>query len=606
MRNVTMFFVFIGVHFCVLLSSQSDTIRNGIIDTILCSTSNTEFFFMTPYDTAQYSQTWYYDGVDTSLASSINIAEVDSVILINTPDGIFDDVIIDSFHFILRTFPEPNLFIPEPECYNEDSIVIKDNTVYDSSYVIASYMIDSEVKDISQDSTISYLLRNGDSAFLIANYEVVGCDTLIEEGPLEISNIFLPTAEFDYTKTCENENLILNNLSNSSDTVSSLIYSFEIEGGQKYDNLTPSFTFPDTLPHENYSIDCIVENDGCRDTFNLDVAIDSVTYVSFKGLESSYCAMQDFSLLIAMSSSGNISGGTYSGEFIDSIGIGQAIFQPISDTSQVKVYYMYTNDSTCTDIDSQTVDVIYPKPNLILNGLESEYCELDDPALLNIHQMIEDDSSFYEIFKDGEIDIWDAENSTQYEFNPMFPGEYEIVNMYSDINGCRDTISETTTVHPLPIVSLDPIRIIEPGEEIEIELLNGAEQGISYTWSNQSENESIIVSQPGVYVLYGMNDDTGCEARDTTIIEYDPDIEIELIDLQISPNPTSGVVEIQLSQEVQNIRLVNVFGNEISIGGISNFNTDINGMLSLDLSNRVEGYYYILIPGIGNFLLLRM
>lgn len=55
----------------------------------------------------------------------------------------------------------------------------------------------------------------------------------------------------------------------------------------------------------------VTNSNGCSDTSSYTVIIDSVTYISFSGLELDYCENQDSSILM-----GSQTGGLFSGLFI--------------------------------------------------------------------------------------------------------------------------------------------------------------------------------------------------------------------------------------------------------------------------------------------------
>ena len=161
-------------------------------------------------------------------------------------------------------------------------------------------------------------------------------------------------------------------------------------------------------------------------------------------------------------------------------------------------------------------------------------------------------------------------------------------------------------MHPLPVVGLDSLEVIIPGETIVIGNTASSGPDVSFLWSNGSSSPSIEVNNPGIYIIEGINTISGCSAKDTIKVEYDSTIESELVEIQISPNPTMDNVTVKTSQQINSIRVVNVFGEEISFNGSILQNTNQNGELILDFNNKVNGYYYILIPDIGNFLLVKI
>jgi len=152
-----------------------------------------------------------------------------------------------------------------------------------------------------------------------------------------------------------------------------------------------------------------------------------------------------------------------------------------------------------------------------------------------------------------------------------------------------------------------PLDTIEVGEEIEIGKIGQDENNVTYDWSNGDQSSSTYVSQPGIYFITATNTVTECTTMDSLILQYDENHNtVDLESISIFPNPTSDMVRIKLSSPSQNISIVNTSGEPISIGGATTFGTDPSGLLELNVSILNTGYYYINIPDIGVFLLIKL
>jgi len=582
--------------FLISIVKGQDTIFNRI-DTIICTPSENEIFIGTPYDTSVYSSQWVtLDLIDTlSVMDSLKIDNIDSLILISTPEDSLQGIIIDTLFFNLRIFPKIDFAIPSVECYSGDTLILKDNTSYDLDYTDVSYQDSQGVQIIAIDSIIRSYVGNGDTVFITANYGISECLVNLDTTVFMTTKL-QPSASFDFEKTCENEFLKILNL--SQNTFPSASYNFTVNNSSYSFSQDTQFTLIDTLENGSYIISVIVDNlNGCSDSLSSLITIDEVTYVFFDGLVSEYCALQDSSELI-----GSINGGSFQGQFVEDLGNGLGIFAPSADSINIQVSYSYTNNFQCTDVHSEMVDIVYPKPDLQLSNLLSEYCAQDPAADIAINQS--NGVSSFELLLDDLI--FDEVNEFSYTFNPEIPGDYQITNFYEDFNGCRDTLISNTIVHPLPIVGLDSLEVIVPGESIIIGNTASSGPGVNFLWSNGSESSFIEVNQPGIYIIVGINSITGCKANDTIKIEYDFTIESELLEIQIFPNPTMDIVSLHSSQQLNGIRVLNVLNEEVSFNGSNNLNTNLNGELTLDFSNKLSGYYYILIPEIGNFLLVKI
>ncbi|GLR15890.1 T9SS type A sorting domain-containing protein [Portibacter lacus] len=500
----------------------------------------------------------------------------------------------------LRTIFSPiSSFNPSLVCFGDSTIIIN-NSEFDPSN--SSFFLEIEgltTFNEAKDSYAIYLPENGDQRNVFIEISQGLCATI---DTIQVKNKLKPDANFVTSdRTCENEFLsIENNSKNTSDNVN---FRFLINSKFYTFDKSSNFFLSDTLANNYYTALGIADNmNGCSDSLEWQLEIDSVTYVSFSNLEKEYCEDQDVSELIA-----NYSGGHYQGMFIADNGDGTALFTPTNKASSVPISYTLMNVLGCSDTETQIVDFVHSKPKLHLENFVAEYCEKDPPTDLMLSdtsqtQTIEENSTF-EIAKDGLF--FHEENTLNYTFNPEMPGIYKILNTYTNINGCYSSITNVSTVYPLPKVTLDSFIVLTPGTSIEIGNLDGSEAGVKYTWSDGSDLHKLEIDRPGIYYLTGENTDTGCLASDTSKIEIDGMIETELIGIQISPNPTMDLVNIKLPLSVKNIMVLDVYGHMISLNGSNTFSTDSTGNLTLDLSNNNIGYYYIIIPSIGNFLLVK-
>ena len=581
---------------CVL---AQDTMFNRI-DTIICSIGP-EVHLYTPYDTTLYQSTWMQnDDQDLITTDSVAVVDNDSVIMITSFQDvtISDSIFIDTILIDLRIRPSVDISTPEPRCFDGSVIEVLDMSEYFETGVSQSYLDADGVELLVNDNMLSFLIGNGDSTTFRLVYDDALCPDHTIDSVFEVTTLLQPTAMFDFDKTCENDFLTIQNLSSNVETISMSII-IDPDNNTLVTTNAETFSLFDTLPHGVNQLTTVIDNqNGCVDTTSYDVQIDSVTYVSFDNLENEYCAEQDISTLVA-----SITGGQFSGNGVTDLNDGTAVYVPIEPGSDVPISYTYVNDLECIHTDEQFVNNVYDPPNIILSNLMTEYCEKDPDVLLSINQL-NNLSSLYEIFLDGQV--FDASSGVEYNLSLSSPGSYLIENTYEDMNGCRDTLISTTIIHPLPTVDLDSVRIIVPGDVILVGNNGTFDPSVNYLWSNGSTDDEIEISQPGFYTISAVNVDTGCSISDTTRVEYNPAIEIQLLEISISPNPTSDFIDIQLSQSVSGIRLVDVVGNQVSVNGMNSFSTDVNGALNLNLQDKSDGYYYLLIPNIGNFLIVKI
>lgn len=446
----------------------------------------------------------------------------------------------------------------------------------------------------SKENFKCFIGSNGSKRKLYASINQQGCITM---DTLEINNLLKPVGNFSFNKTCENEKLVINNLSTATTTNFSI--DANIANKRFTYGSTKLMTLTDTIPDGTYPVNLIIiNNNGCVDTTKYSVKIDSVTYVNFSGLELYYCEKQEISTL-----TGTQPGGVFSGTFVQNTTPGKAFFKPEFDTMNLIITYTFTNSMGCTDTEVKSVLEVYSKPNLILTGLKGAYCEKDDPATLSINQNIAANSK-YTVFLNG--DKFKDEIGLQYLFNPNLPGIYRIVNFYTDRNGCFNEIENSTVVNPLPKVNLDSLLILTPGNRITVgnKLHNNPE--VSYTWSNGDMRSFTQIDQPGLYILNAINNFTSCKKSDTIDVRYDKNIKEELLNVKIYPNPTTSKINIELGTSKSDIKIFKLSGSQVTVNGKASLSTDIFGKLVIDADNFEPGYYIIKIPDVGDFFIVKL
>ena len=93
----------------------------------------------------------------------------------------------------------------------------------------------------------------------------------------------------------------------------------------------------------------------------------------------------------------------------------------------------------------------------------------------------------------------------------------EITLNVVDSNGCKGADTINVTVHPLPIVQLGNDTTLCAGQSIE---LNASNQGGRFTWSSGSTQQSIIVTDEGLYWVQ-VTDGNNCIAQDSIVVSKD-------------------------------------------------------------------------------------
>lgn len=158
----------------------------------------------------------------------------------------------------------------------------------------------------------------------------------------------------------------------------------------------------------------------------------------------------------------------------------------------------------------------------------------------------------------------------------------------SHSGSCDEVITTNLTVTPLPTAPT----ITQSGDTISVPDAND-----SYIWSldgtpiDSTSGSTLVVTQNGSYTVEVSNN--GCSATSQALIVTGVGIaEFNLADLlSIYPNPTSGLLYIELKQQqMLHVELVNTIGQVVWTGQTGNGKTT-----TIDMTQYPEGMFFIRI-----------
>ncbi len=175
-----------------------------------------------------------------------------------------------------------------------------------------------------------------------------------------------------------------------------------------------------------------------------------------------------------------------------------ATTQTINVTTAGTYYVGVANAAGCTNTDTLVVQNVYslPIPNL---GPDQNFCNgnvtILNPGAFNSYQ-------------------W-QDNSGLSTFTVTNSGIYFVE--VTDINTCQNSDTIVVTVYPLPTFSLGLDLKICPGDNIEVFPV-GPLQPVTYMWSDNSTNPSLMIYDIGTYYLT-VTDNNLCIYSDTLDVE---------------------------------------------------------------------------------------
>ena len=183
---------------------------------------------------------------------------------------------------------------------------------------------------------------------------------------------------------------------------------------------------------------------------------------------------------------------------------------------------------------------------------------------------------------------WDNSVTDGTAISPNENGTYSVTG--TDANGCTNSDDVSIVVNSLPTVDLGA-DITACDYEAPITLNAGSQT--SYVWNGGETTATLNVTISGTYSVTVSNV-SGCTSTDEVIVTFQDcaGIEETQIFANIYPNPTSGLVNVELSLILSNakIQLVDLQGKILFT------NTEFNGQnLLLDLNSLSAGIYLLQI-----------
>lgn len=116
----------------------------------------------------------------------------------------------------------------------------------------------------------------------------------------------------------------------------------------------------------------------------------------------------------------------------------------------------------------------------------------------------------------------------------------------------------------------------------------------TYNWNTGQFSESIQVGPfvgPGSEEIILNVTQGSCSGSDTLVVTIDNCLGVEenlSLDMEVYPNPTSGIVNISTNSEIEGVTLYNVLGAKI-------FDTKVINSNMIDLSKLIDGVYFMYV-----------
>jgi hypothetical protein len=164
--------------------------------------------------------------------------------------------------------------------------------------------------------------------------------------------------------------------------------------------------------------------------------------------------------------------------------------------------------------------------------------------------------------------------------------------IYTDTNGCTgsDTINITIFGNPTVTASASSSSVCADDADV---VLTGTPAGGSFTGTSVTGTLFDPSVGAGTYsIIYTFTDVNGCTGSDSTIsITVSPCVGIEENNgaaFTLFPNPSGGVLNINLTQEGSTVEVYDVLGNVVTSQKYTNA-----GTVQVNLAGQSEGVYFV-------------
>jgi hypothetical protein len=169
--------------------------------------------------------------------------------------------------------------------------------------------------------------------------------------------------------------------------------------------------------------------------------------------------------------------------------------------------------------------------------------------------------------------------------------------------GCSNTSQPVTvTIHSSPMVFLGNDTTLLPHQHITVDAGAGFN---SYLWSTGEGTQTINIDSAGTgigvkTVWVQVTDNNSCKGGDTILITFTPDPGIAGVNgdasVQIFPNPTTGMVTMNISQLHSEYFILKIYGTDGRLVYTVNMaGSEIDQEVQLNLNHLPDGIYLIKI-----------
>jgi gliding motility-associated-like protein len=173
------------------------------------------------------------------------------------------------------------------------------------------------------------------------------------------------------------------------------------------------------------------------------------------------------------------------------------------------------------------------------------------------------------------------------------PGNYSVTLIVKSQFGCKDSMTQTTNVNPLPVVTIttNGSTVLHAGSSVQL-IANGAS---SYLWSTNATSSYITVDSIGTYFVTG-TDLNNCKAKDSITVTIENSDTVSVTGNLLTPNGDGINDELKIFNVSAyancELNIYNMWNDKVY--SVKEYKNDWKGTNSSGADLPAGPYYYII------------
>ena len=331
---------------------------------------------------------------------------------------------------------------------------------FTSTSTVSSGTINQTLWDVQNDGTIDYTTANGshvyptDGTFNVTHIAVTdqGCRDTVTQA---ITVYPLPVADFSFVNNCDNEAVTFTSTSTvSSGTINQTLWDVQNDGTIDYTTANGSHVYP---TDGTFNVTHIAVTDqGCRDTVTQAITVYPLPVADFSFVNSCDNGAVTFTSE-AVVSSGTITQTLWDVQTDGTIDYTTANGSHVyPNNGSYNMTHIAVTNHGCRDTVVQVITVA-PLPVAdfsFVNNCDNEAVTFTSTATVSSGTIAQ---TFWDVQNDGTIDYSTANGSHIYPND----GTFNVTHIVVTDQGCRDTVTQSILVYPLPVANWSAASVCE-------------------------------------------------------------------------------------------------------------------------------------------------